>query len=61
MLRKGPKSAKDMRTGVRTMIALAERKLVYVPCSFDTIAFPQKAMAEITEAGLAEIFTLSQS
>jgi hypothetical protein len=59
ILRKGPKSAKEMRTGIRTLLALAERKLVYVPCSFDNIAFPQKAAAEITDAGKAAIFTLA--
>lgn len=55
MLRKRSRSAKEMRTGVRTLMALAERKLVYVPCTFDNIAFPQKAVAEITEAGLAAL------
>lgn len=54
-LRKAPRSAKEMRTGVRTMVALAERKLIYVPCSFDNIAFPQKAVAEITDAGRAAL------
>ena len=54
-LRRGPKSAKEMRTGIRTLMALAERKLIYVPCSFDNIAFPQKAMAYITEPGLEAI------
>ena len=51
MLRKRPRSAKEMRTGVRTMVALSERKLIYVPCTLDNIAFPQKAVAEITPAG----------
>jgi hypothetical protein len=30
-----------------------------VPCSFDNIAFPQKAVAEITDEGKAAIFTLT--
>jgi hypothetical protein len=55
MLRKQPRSAKEMRTGIRTLMALSARKLVYVPCSFDNIAFPQRATAEITEAGLAAL------
>lgn len=59
MLKKQPRSAKEMRTGVRTLMALADRKLVYVPCSFDNIAFPQRAVAEITDEGKAAIFTLA--
>jgi hypothetical protein len=58
-LRRGPACAKDMKTGVRTLVALARQKLVYVPCSFDNIAFPQKAVAEITDEGKAAIFTLT--
>lgn len=58
-LKKGRKSAKEMRTGIRTMIALAERKLIYVPTTFGNIAYPQHAVAEITEAGRAAIFTLT--
>lgn len=54
-LRKGRKSAKEMRTGIRTMIALADQKLIYVPTTFDSIAYPQQAIAEITEAGLAAL------
>lgn len=53
MIGRRPRSAKEMRTGVRTLTALAERKLIYVPCTFDNIAFPQKAVAEITDAGQA--------
>lgn len=60
ILRKRPSSAKEMRTGIRTLMALSSRKLVYVPCSFDSIAFPQNARAEITDEGKAAIFTLSQ-
>ena len=60
MLRKQPRSAKEMRTGVRTLMALSARKLIYVPCSFDNIAFPQKAVAQITDEGRAAIFTLTQ-
>lgn len=59
MLRKSPRSAKEMRTGIRTLVALSARKLVYVPCTFDNIAFPQKAVAEITDAGKAAIFTIA--
>lgn len=55
MLRKRHRSAKEMRTGIRTLMALAEHRLIYVPCTMDNIAFPQKAVAEITEAGLAAI------
>lgn len=58
ILRKGPNCAKDMRTGVRTLLALSRQKLIYVPTTFDSIAFPQKARAEITDAGKAAIFTL---
>lgn len=59
MLRARPRSAKEMRTGVRTLMALSSRKLVYVPCTLDNIAFPQKAVAEITDEGKAAIFTLA--
>jgi hypothetical protein len=54
-LRRGPKSAKEMRTGIRTLIALSKNGLVYVPCTFNNIAFPQKAAAEITDDGKAAI------
>jgi hypothetical protein len=60
-LKKGRKSAKEMHTGVRTMIALAERKLIYVPTTFGNVAYPQHAVAEITEAGRVAVFTLSRS
>ncbi len=52
MLRKRPRSAKDMRAGIRTLVALSSRKLIYVPCTLDNVAFSQNAVAEITEAGL---------
>ena len=53
ILRKRPRNAKEMRTGVRTLMALSARKLIYVPCTFDNIASPQKAVAEITDEGRA--------
>jgi hypothetical protein len=51
MLVRRPRSAKDMRTGVRTLVALSERKLIYVPCTLDNIALPARAIAEITDKG----------
>ncbi len=44
-----------MRTGVRTLMALTELKLIYVPCTLDNITFPQKAIAEITDNGRAAL------
>ncbi|MGY3582345.1 hypothetical protein ACVIGB_000731 [Bradyrhizobium sp. USDA 4341] len=52
MLRKAPRSAKEMRTGVRTLLALSERNLISVPAGLDQGALA-KAVVEITEAGLA--------
>lgn len=52
---KGPACAKDMRTGVRTLMALSSRGLIYVATTFDSVAFPQKAVAQITESGQAAL------
>jgi len=53
--RRGPASAKEMRTGLRTMLALARRGLVFVPTTFESVAFPQRAVAEITKDGRAAL------
>jgi hypothetical protein len=52
MLRRAPRSAKEMRTGVRTLLALSGRSLISVPAGLDEKALA-KAVVQITEAGLA--------
>ena len=60
MIGRHSRSAKEMRTGVRTLMALSARKLIYVPCTIDNIAFPRNAIAEITRAGISELCRLDE-
>lgn len=48
----GRATPEDCRCGYRTFVALAERKLIYVETTLSSIAFPRKAPAILTDAGL---------
>lgn len=57
---RAPATPKECRTGVRTFLALARRKLIYVATSFDSIIYPRiAARAEITGDGLAALKKVS--
>jgi hypothetical protein len=51
-LANGPDTATRMRCVVPTLVALERRKLIRVETTFNSIAFPRKALAYITDAGM---------
>lgn len=54
-LAKEPSNAYRLRCSISTLMALAERRLIWVEATLGSIAFPRQARATITDAGRAEL------
>lgn len=50
-LRRGPSNAHHLKCSVSTLCALEKRKLIHVETTFESVAFPRKALTYITDAG----------
>lgn len=47
-----PATATELRCTISTLCALERRKLIRVETTFNSLAFPRKALANITDAGM---------
>lgn len=51
LLKGGPYSADELSCSISTLIALEKRGLVHVEMTFNSIAFPRRALVWITDTG----------
>lgn len=51
----GPLTADEMGCSVSTLVALSKRKFIWVETTFNSIAFPRRALTSITDDGMKAI------